>query len=139
MLTAIWLDLTINRGQLSDETVRMIGLHFAPTYRTEKLTDYSIKYQLQAVRETGSDVADEIMIVLGDPKGQNKVRTRDQRLDVNQPMVRAFLDQARAILADALDQEFPKGEVKTSFAYEAHRLINLQEGTDHEDHPPRSG
>lgn len=138
MLLAVWLDLTIDRGQLSEDTIRMMGRHFAPHFHAEKIDDFGILYQLQAIHEPGGKT-DEIKIALGDPKRVNKVRQGDQRLDVNRPMVRAFLDQARAIIADALDQEFPKGEVKTSFAYQAARLINLQEGTTNEDSPPRSG
>lgn len=138
MLLAIWLDLTIDRGKVSDETVRLLGLHFGPHFSTVKIDDYGIKYRLQAVHEPGGK-CDEIQIALGDPKRVHPVRQGDQRLDVNRPMVRAFLDQARAIIGDALDQEFPKGEVKTSFAYEAFRLINLQEGTTDEDHPPSTG
>lgn len=124
MLAAVWLDLVIHR-EITEETNMMLSSHFAPQFSatvrgisgSTSKSPRRIDYALQVT--PASQIA--MVVEMEDRSGKHL------RLDVNSKPVRAFLDEARTILLNYLHRAFPKGEVKSSFAYEAHRLITEQE------------
>lgn len=126
ILAAIWLDLVLDRS-ISEETNGLLASHFAPQFSAvvkgingPRLdSPRRIAYALQVT--PSSQIA---MEVEADASGKHL------RLDMNSKPVRAFLDEARTILLNYLHRAFPKGEVKSSFAYEAKRLIDKQQQED---------
>ena len=134
MLTLIWVDLIEQRDQkLSEETIKMLGLHFAPHFTASREPDDKVRYILHMPADPERSTVDQVYAISEPPDESNK----HLRLDMNSPAVRGFMETARNILLRELREEFPLMVPESSFAYIANRLITSEEPDD-EDHPPSS-
>lgn len=132
MLALMWAELIDRDQKVSEETIMLLGLHFAPYFSAKREEDNLVRYSLQVIHEPGKPTTE--VYALSTPPDESN---RHLRLDLNSSSVRGFIGVARQLLLDELKKEFPVLEVKTSFAYEAKKLIDDQQETPDEDHPQR--
>lgn len=130
MLTLIWLELLDRKGQLSEQTITLLGLHFAPHFSAQRTEVGDIEYKLEAITEVGA--ADTILVhqVIPAPAGNKHLR-----LNMNLKPIQTFVREAHEAVRRAIEADFPvlrPEQVKTSFAYEADRLIREQTNEDHD-------
>lgn len=124
MIILIWIDLVLHRS-LGEETLSMMR-NFSPSFMSVSEKEFTIiHYKLQVDEDTSLEARV--------PWPEDK-SNKHMRLDATSPTVNAFLMECRGFLLELLQKEFPAGEVKTSFAYEADKLIRKQTNEDRYEH-----
>lgn len=135
MLAVLWVDLVLHR-QITEESFKMLMQNFKPEFTAEvENTDpqggRTIGYKLQV--DPKSQIYTRVAIPALDKSNKHL------RLDVTSDTVEFFLKQCNEILMGYLHREFPAGEVKSSFAYQANKLIREQTDESYLSNPDGTG